>query len=195
MWNSGHESDKDIARKQKRKLTYYTNIVVVKDPKNPENEGKVFLYKFGKKIFDKIMAAMQPEFQDETPVNVFDFWEGANFKLKIKTVAGFWNYDSSEFDAVSALSSDDSELEALYKQQHSLAAFTAEDQFKSYEELETRLNTVLNSSPAVIQRQQEEEFEPVPVEKVAASSAPKFNKKETSDDDALSYFASLAEED
>jgi|TARA_B100001094_G_scaffold118701_1_gene114495 hypothetical protein len=197
LWNSGHESDKDIARKQKRKLTYYTNIVVVKDPKNPENEGKVFLYKFGKKIFDKVMAAMQPEFQDETPVNVFDFWEGANFKLKIKTVAGFWNYDSSEFDAVSALSSDDSQLETTYKEQHSLAAFTAEDQFKTYEELETRLNAVLNSSPspAAFRAQAEEQFEPVPVEQVAASSAPKFNKKETSDDDALSYFASLAEED
>ena len=197
LWNSGHESDKDIARKQKRKLTYYTNIVVVKDPKNPENEGKVFLYKFGKKIFDKVMAAMQPEFQDETPVNVFDFWEGANFKLKIKTVAGFWNYDSSEFDAVSALSSDDSQLETTYKEQHSLAAFTAEDQFKTYEELETRLNAVLNSSPspAAFRAQAEEQFEPVPVEQVAASSAPKFSKKETSDDDALSYFASLAEED
>jgi len=195
LWNSGNESDKDVVRKQKRKLSYYSNIYVVKDPTNPQNEGKVFLFKFGKKIFDKVMEAMQPEFEDETPINPFDFWQGANFKLKIKKVAGFWNYDSSEFDAVSALSSDDSQLESTYKQQHSLAAFTAEDQFKTYEELETRLNTVLNSSPAVVQRQQEEEFEPVPVEKVAASSAPKFNKKETSDDDALSYFASLAEED
>ena len=111
LWNSGSDEDKETARKQKRKLQYYSNIYVVKDPKHPENEGKVFLYKYGKKIHDKILAAMQPEFQDETPVNVFDLWEGANFKLKIKKVAGYWNYDSSEFDSVSALSADDDELE------------------------------------------------------------------------------------
>ena len=107
LWNSGIDSDKDIARKQKRKLSYYTNIQVVRDPAHPENEGKVFLYKFGKKIYDKITAAMQPEFEDETPINPFDLWEGANFKLKICKVAGFWNYDKSEFDIPSALASDD----------------------------------------------------------------------------------------
>ena len=139
LWNSGEDADKDTARKQKRKLSYYSNIYVVKDPKHPENEGKVFLYKYGKKIHDKILAAMQPEFQDETPVNVFDLWEGANFKLKIKKVAGFWNYDSSEFDSISALSADDTELEATWKSEHSLEAFTAADQFKSYEDLELSL--------------------------------------------------------
>ena len=140
---------------------------------------------------------MQPEFQDETPVDVFDLWEGANFKLKIKTVAGFWNYDSSEFDSPSALSSDDSELEAIYKEEHSLKAFTAPDQFKSYEELNNRLQLVLNSAPTPTPVYREEVEVPVPV----TSSAPKFNtpKSEPSpvadDDDALSYFAKLAEED
>ena len=103
LWNSGNESDKDVVRKQKRKLSYYANIYVVKDPTNPQNEGGVFLYKFGKKIFDKIMEAMQPEFEDETPINPFDFWQGANFKLKIVKKDGYWNYDKSEFDVVSPL--------------------------------------------------------------------------------------------
>ncbi len=205
LWNSGVESDKEIARKQKRKLTYYTNIYVVRDPKNPDNEGKVFLYKFGKKIFDKIMAAMQPEFQDEEPVNVFDFWEGANFKLKIKTVAGYWNYDSSEFDRVSALSADDDELETIYGQQHSLEAFTAPSEFKTYDELESRKNVVLGAAPAVSRAQEEEEYEPAPVSGGFNDSdiTPKSSfrqKMESSsstadeDDDALSYFARLAED-
>ena len=199
-WNAGTEEGKELARKQKRRLSYYSNIYVVKDTNDPSNEGKVFLYRYGKKIFDKIMAAMQPEFQDEKPVNVFDFWEGANFKLKIKTVAGFWNYDSSEFDSVSALNSDDSELEAIYKQQHSLSAFTAPDQFKTYEERQARLNLVLNSAPAPAPVYREEVETPVAVESVAASSAPSFKTKSApspvaDDDDALSYFARLAEED
>ena len=201
-WNDGTEEGKDIARKQKRKLSYYSNIQVVKDPKHPENEGKVFLYKYGKKIHDKILAAMQPEFQDETPVNVFDLWEGANFKLKIKKVAGFWNYDSSEFDSVSALSSDDTELEATWKSEHSLEAFTAADQFKSYEDLQKRLQLVLGSSPrATVPSVDSEEFEPVAAAAQSSfrekMSAPSPVKKEAvvEDDDALSYFASLASDD
>ena len=121
LWNSGNDKDKEIVRKQKRKLSYYANIYVVKDPANPANDGNVFLFKFGKKIFDKIMAAMQPEFEDETPINPFDFWQGANFKLKIRKVDGYWNYDKSEFDSPSALLDDDDALEALWKTQHSLA--------------------------------------------------------------------------
>jgi len=212
LWNSGVESDKEIARKQKRKLSYYSNIYVVKDPKHPENEGKVFLYRYGKKIFDKIMGAMQPEFQDETPVNPFDMWEGANFKLKIKTVAGYWNYDSSEFDRTAALSADDDELETIWKQGYSLEAFTAPAEFKSYDDLEARMNAVFNVAPRVSAAQQEEEFDPIPTgggfndpEIMAASTPiPQSMKKEldnltpassvTDDDDALSYFAKLAEE-
>jgi hypothetical protein len=198
LWNSGVESDKEIARKQKRKLSYYSNVYVVKDPKHPENEGKVFLYKFGKKIHDKILAAMQPEFQDETPVNVFDFWEGANFKLKIKTVAGYWNYDSAEFDSPSALSADDDEMESLWQQAYSLEAFTNASEFKSYDALEDRLNNVLGlrktaSAPSF----ESEEYEPAPV----SSSTADFNAPDITsspvveDDDALSYFAKLAAED
>ena len=198
LWNSGLDSDKDIARKQKRKLSYYTNIQVVRDPAHPENEGKVFLYKFGKKIYDKITAAMQPEFEDETPINPFDLWEGANFKLKICKVAGFWNYDKSEFDSPSALASDDAELEAVWKKEYSLTAFTAEDQFKSYEELSTRLNEVLGTNKrAAAPTVDSEEYEPVAV--AAATPTPATRRAETapttSEDDQLSYFARLAEED
>jgi hypothetical protein len=205
LWNSGSDEDKETARKQKRKLSYYSNIYVVKDPKNPENEGKVLLYKYGKKIHDKILAAMQPEFQDETPVNVFDLWEGANFKLKIKKVAGYWNYDSSEFDSVSALSADDTVLEKVWKSEYSLAAFTSADSFKTYEELEARLNLVLGvtSRPArPSYSEDEEDFEPVAEEpvssfrsRVAAAPIPVKEEAVVDDDDALSYFARLAEED
>ena len=197
LWNSGDDADKETARKQKRKLSYYSNIYVVKDPKNPENEGKVFLYKYGKKIHDKILAAMKPEFQDETPINVFDLWEGANFKLKIKKVAGYWNYDSSEFDSVSALSADDSELEKIYKSEHSLEAFTSRDQFKSYEDLERRLNLVLGISqrpvtptPTVDDEEYEVVAPPTPI-----ATTPVKEEAIVEDDDALSYFAKLAGED
>jgi hypothetical protein len=205
LWNSGGDDDKETARKQKRKLSYYSNVYVVKDPKHPENEGRVFLYKYGKKIHDKIITAMQPEFQDETPVNVFDMWEGANFKLKIKKVAGYWNYDSSEFDSVSALSSDDTELEKVWKGEYSLEAFTAKDNFKTYEELEARLNLVLGvtSRPArPSYSEEEEDYEPVAQEpassfrsRVTAAPVPVKDEAVVDDDDALSYFARLAEED
>jgi hypothetical protein len=145
LWNNGTDAGKEIARKQKRKLTYVSNIYVVKDPSNPQNEGKVFLYKFGKKIFDKITAAMQPEFEDETPIDPFDFWQGANFKLKAKNVAGYRNYDSSEFAAQGALLDDDDEMEAIWKKQYSLAELVAPDQFKTYDELKKRLEYVLGS--------------------------------------------------
>jgi len=201
LWNSGEEADKDTARRQKRKLSYYSNILVVKDPKNPDNEGKTFLYKYGKKIHDKILAAMQPEFQDETPVNVFDFWEGANFKLKIKKVAGFWNYDSSEFDSISALSSDDSELEATWKKEHSLEAFLAKDQFKSFEDLERRLSFVLGTAKrAAVSTVDTEEYEPVKAPEPSSFRAkvsaniPVKEESIVEDDDALSYFRQLAEE-
>jgi hypothetical protein len=195
LWNSGHESDKATARDRKRKLSYYSNIYVVTDPKNPENEGNVMLFKYGKKIHDKILAAMQPEFQDETPVNVFDFWEGANFKIKIKTVGGYWNYDSSEFTSPAALNSDDEEMERIWKQQYSLEAFTSADQFKSYQELETRMESVLGTSPATRQSQFDEEQDPAPVATVTRERTETVSSSNTDDDDALSYFARLAEEE
>ncbi len=197
LWNSGNDADKDLARKQKRKLTYISNIYVVKDPTNPENEGKVFLYKFGKKIFDKLTAAMQPEFEDEEAIDPFDFWKGANFKLKAKNVAGYRNYDSSEFSATSALLDDDDALEALWKKQYSLEEFTAADQFKSYADLEKRLNSVLNTSRPPVAAEvatEEEEIVTVPPTPVTASATLSASATTTDDDDALSYFQRLAEE-
>ena len=148
LWNSGVDSDKEVARKQKRKLSYYSNVYVVKDPSNPANEGKVFLFRYGKKIFDKITAAMQPEFEDEQAINPFDFWAGANFKIKIKKVAGYWNYDSSEFAAPAPLLDDDDAMETVWKQEFSLAELVAPDQFKSYEDLKKRLDYVLGLTVA-----------------------------------------------
>jgi hypothetical protein len=213
LWNSGRDEDKETARKQKRKLSYYANIYVVQDKANPQNEGRVFLYKFGKKIFDKVMEAMQPEFEDETAINPFDFWQGANFKLKLKKVAGYWNYDSSEFDRPSPLLDDDDALEALWQKQYSLSALVAADQFKSYEQLQTRLKMVLGQksapprydeetnnedddrgsySPDFSSRSQKSELpEDVSAQLNSLSSSKSVDSDE---DDALSYFQKLAEE-
>ena len=154
-----NDAGKETARKQKRKLTYISNIYVVKDPANPENEGKVFLYKFGKKIFDKLTAAMQPEFEDEEAIDPFDFWQGANFKLKAKNVAGYRNYDSSEFAAVTPLLDDDDALEAIWKKQYSLEEFVVADQFKSYDDLKKRLESVLRVGSTRIQPTEDLEHE------------------------------------
>ena len=196
LWNSGVESDKEIARKQKRKLQYYSNIYVVEDPANPQNEGKVFLYRYGKKIFDKIMEAMQPAFQDESPVNPFDFWEGANFKLKLRKVDGYWNYDKSEFADSSALFDNDEEIEALWKTEYSLADFTASSNFKSYDELKTRLDAVLAGTVTV---GTVEDVIDTPVETVTVDTktvdAPEPTVSVTDDeDDTMSYFEKLANE-
>ena len=188
LWNSGVESDKEIARKQKRKLQYYSNIYVVSDSKHPENEGKVFLFRYGKKIFDKIMAAMQPEFEDETPINPFDFWQGANFKLKIRKVDGFWNYDKSEFEAVSPLSDDDKTIERIWGEQYPLADFTAPSNFKSYNELKTRLDAVLSGKTTVGNVTESIEDEPVATPKVDTKPVEKVEKE----DDTMDYFNKLA---
>ena len=194
-WNTGLESDKEIARKQKRKLQYFSNIYVVSDAKHPENEGKVFLFRYGKKIFDKIMASMQPEFEDESPVNPFDFWEGANFKLKIRKVAGYWNYDSSEFEAPSAMFDNDNQIEEVWKQQYALAEFTASSNFKSYEELKTRLDTVLSGTVTVGNIAEKMEDEPVMapmVDTTPVDDTPPFKVDSSEDDDTMDYFAKLA---
>ena len=207
LWNNGTDAGKDAARKQKRKLTYISNIYVVKDPANPQNEGRVMLYKYGKKIFDKLTAAMQPEFEDEEAIDPFDFWQGANFKLKAKNVAGYRNYDSSEFAAQSALLDDDDAMEAIWKKQFSLEEFVAPDQFKSYDELKTRLDYVLgNKGTTRFQDQetveQEEEFRQQNRASTPAPSSGGFNDPDITlsntssddEDDALSYFAKLAED-
>ena len=187
LWNSGVETDKEIARKQKRKLSYYSNIYVVSDSKNPHNEGKVFLFRYGKKIFDKLMAAMQPEFEDETPINPFDFWKGANFKLKIRKVDGFWNYDKSEFEAPSAILDDDSAIERIWKEQYSLTDFTAPSNFKSYEELKTRLDAVLSGKQVVSNQTVEDE----PIAQPKVDTKPVENKQ-VEDEDTIDYFNKLA---
>jgi hypothetical protein len=206
LWNNGTDAGKELARKQKRKLTYISNIYVVKDPANPENEGKVFLFKYGKKIFDKIMEAMQPEYEDETPINAFDFWQGANFKLKAKNVAGYRNYDSSEFANPNPLLDDDDALEAVWKKQYSLAELVAADQFKSYDELKKRLSSVLGTKSARLDEEveDEEEYSRGPVKELTDDLRTELNNlqptrrapavEEDEDDDALSYFARLAEE-
>ena len=196
LWNNGTDAGKDTARKQKRKLTYISNIYVVKDPANPENEGKTFLYKYGKKIFDKLTAAMQPEFEDEEAIDPFDFWQGANFKLKAKNVAGYRNYDSSEFAATSALLDDDDAMEAIWKKEHSLAELVATDQFKSYDELKTRLGYVLGNKPVRNDAETvEQEVEDVRASAPVVETVESVSKAPASDedDDTLSYFAKLAE--
>ena len=197
LWNSGVESDKEIARKQKRKLQYFSNIYVVKDSANPENEGKVFLYRFGKKIFDKIMEAMQPAFDDEVAINPFDFWKGANFKLKIRKVDGYWNYDKSEFEGVSPVLDDDDALEKMWKTQYSLAEFSAPTNFKSYDELKTRLDTVLSGTVATSNVvNMATSFDDSPEETVVVDTteepAPTVSVTEE-DEDTMSYFEKLAD--
>jgi hypothetical protein len=205
LWNSGIDSNKEVARKQKRKLTYVSNIYVVKDPANPSNEGKVFLYKFGKKIFDKLTTAMQPEFEDEQAIDPFDFWQGANFKLKAKNVAGYRNYDSSEFAPAGPLLEDDDAMEAIWKKQYSLAEFIAPDQFKSYDELNNRLGQVLGNKttrrqdPEVADEEQtsrgsvRELDEDLRTQLNSLSSSNSSSYDDDEDDDTLSYFAKLAE--
>ena len=198
LWNNGTDAGKEMARKQKRKLTYISNIYVVKDPANPENEGKTFLYKYGKKIFDKLTAAMQPEFEDEEAIDPFDSWQGANFKLKAKNVAGYRNYDSSEFAAVSPLLDDDDAMESIWKKELSLSEFVEPSQFKTYDELKVRLEYVLGkrgARPAVQDSEvQEEEYETTPVSETRETvSSVASSSSEIEDDDTLSYFQRLAE--
>ena len=200
LWNSGVESDKEIARKQKRKLQYYSNIYVVEDSMNPENNGKVMLYRYGKKIYDKLMESMQPEFADETPINPFDLWEGANFKLKIRKVDGYWNYDKSEFDNPVQLKPTDEELETIYGKTHSLADFTAPSNFKSYDELKARLDAVLSGTvataktAAAIVEEDTVDFTPPTSTPTPEPQAAPFSASSDNDDDAMSYFEKLANE-
>ena len=194
-WNSGVESDKEIARRQKRKLQYYSNIYVVSDSKHPEHEGKVFLYRFGKKIFDKIMEAMQPVFDDEEPINPFDFWQGANFKLKIRKVDGYWNYDKSEFEGSSPLFDNDDEIEEVWKNQYALKEFTDTTNFKSYDELKTRLNIVLAGTTTVGNATtllEDESVADVVVDTKVAPT-PKVSVNDDDQEETLDYFQKLAD--
>lgn len=212
LWNSGVESNKDLVRKYKRRLSYYSNILVVQDSANPENNGKVFLYKYGKKIFDKLNDLMNPAFEDETPVNPFDLWQGANFKLKIRNVEGYRNYDKSEFDASSPVSADDAELEKIWRAEHPLAEFNDPANFKSYDELKVKLYRVLalgeqNNDPvADAPSYASDEVSSGSTQTVTMTAAPSrpapsveedtppWSTAADEDDDAMSFFQKLANE-
>ena len=202
LWNSGSEANKEVARKQKRKLTYYSNILVVKDPARPDNEGKVFLFKFGKKIWDKIKDMADPQFEDEKPVNVFDFDTGANFKLKIRNVEGYRNYDKSEFESPSPISNEDSVIEKFWSQQHSLTAFLDAKNFKSYEDLKKKLTMVLAAGAPPVRPAESVDLDEDVVSKPTQASAPRASvptpKQDVNfddDEESLSYFAKLASDD
>jgi hypothetical protein len=182
LWNSGVESDKEIARKQKRRLNYYSNVYIESDPQNPQNEGKVFLFRYGKKIFDKLSEAMQPDFEDETPLNPFDLWKGASFKLKIRMVEGYWNYDKSAFSEPSQFKASDDEMEKIWGKCHSLSELVAPDKFKSYDELKAKLNDVLGTVLAEAAALQPQVQESIPVQKEPVAESK----------DAMSYFEKLA---
>lgn len=197
LWNSGVEANKEIARKQKRKLSYISNVLIISDPANPENEGKVKLFKYGKKIFDKLNEAMNPEFADESPINPFDFWEGANFKLKMRNVEGYRNYDKSEFESPSPLfDGDDEKLEALWKKEYSLKEFTDPSNFKSYDQIKSRLDKVLGGEVPTTKAESSKPSSPASRlnETDEMSSLRKAASSSTEDEDDMDYFRSLADE-
>ena len=195
LWNSGIEADKEKARAQKRRLHYVTNVLVTQDPSAPQNEGKVFIYKFGKKIFDKIMDQMNPAFQDEKAVNPFDFWEGADFKLKIRQVEGYRNYDKSEFASSTSLyDGDDTRLEGVYNQLYDLSEFTDPKNYKTYDELKTKLARILGEEAAAgapTMAQEAQMNEPQPLQPTTAEQV----QSDDDDEDTMSYFSRLAKED
>tara|TARA_B100000085_G_scaffold125666_1_gene114305 strand:+ start:444 stop:1334 length:891 start_codon:yes stop_codon:yes gene_type:complete len=193
LWNTGVESDKEIARKRKRKLSYFANILVVSDPKNPQNEGQVKLFKFGKKIFDKIAEKMSPAFDDEKAINPFDFWEGANFKLKIRKVDGYWNYDKSEFEAVTKVADSDDAIKAIWEKQYALKPFLAPDNFKTYDELKEKLIRVISGT----RKTETVENVDLPPQTNGSVKSKPVNTPSAGDedDDTLSYFSKLAEDE
>jgi hypothetical protein len=191
LWNTGVDSDKEIARKRKRKLSYYANILIVSDPKHPENEGQVKLFKFGKKIFDKITEAMQPAFEDEAAINPFDFWKGANFKLKIRKVDGYWNYDKSEFETPTVVANDDNAIKEIWAKQYALKPFLAPDNFKTYDELKEKLNRVL----AGTRNAETVDKTSLPPQSNGKAKSMNDSVDASDDDDTMSYFSKLAEDE
>jgi len=193
LWNTGIEANREQARKQKRRLHYVSNIYVVSDPKHPEFEGKVMLFRYGKKIFEMLKDVMHPQFEDETPVNPFDLWEGANFKLKVRKVDGYWNYDKSEFEGVSQIKESDEDIKAIWSKQYPLQPFLAADNFKPYDELKEKLNRVLSGARST---ETVEKTDLPPTSNGAVKSADVDVPTEASeDDDTLNYFSKLANEE
>ena len=202
LWNSGIDEDKETARRQKRRLHYVSNIMVVSDPGNPDNEGKVFMYQYGKKIFDKLMDAMQPQFADEEPYQPFDFWDGADFKIKIRQVEGYRNYDKSEFASRAAMSDDEAKLEGIYNSMHDLGEYTDPKFYKSYDELKTKMNSVLglvDAMPIRVYVKLTPQAAPTPMSEMPAQSIEEVASApvapETDQEDTMAYFAKLANSD
>lgn len=199
LWNTGLKSNQDTVRKQKRRLSFVSNIYVVKDSANPDNEGKVFLYRYGKKIFDKLNAAMNPEFEDEKPLNPFDLWQGANFKLKIRKVEGYQNYDKSEFDEPGPLLEDDDELERIWKSEYPIQPFLDRYEFKSYDQLKARLYKVLGldgsaAKPNTRAADLEEDVIPEPQQKAKPAARQPVTDIHEDDDESMEFFQKLAED-
>ena len=198
LWNSGRDEDKALARDRKRRLHYVSNVLVVSDPSNPQNEGKVFVYKFGKKIFDKIMDVMQPQFADEQPVNPYDFWEGADFKIKIRKVEGWVNYDKSEFaQAAPLMGGDEEQLEGVYNKLHSLADFIDPKNYKSYDELKAKMNKVLGVDAGHISMDNNSMMQSAPVVEqptMPAAESVSMSSSDEGEEDTLSYFDKLAQQ-
>ena len=197
LWNSTTD-DKSPARKQardqKRRLKHYSNILVVEDPEHPENNGKVFLYSYGKKIFDKLNDVMNPKFPDEKPINPFDMWEGANFKIKIRNVEGYRNYDRSEFDKPAPISNDDEVIQKIYEAEYPLTPFIDPKNFKTYEELKAKLVRVLGKKPSVVSStDKEEEDGEVPFDPPFKQTASKVAEDVDTDDadESDEFFAKL----
>lgn len=198
LWSSGIEANKELARKQKRRLHYVSNVYIVKDPKHPENEGKTFLFRYGKKIMEKITQAMNPQFEDDKAIDPFDLWSGANFKLKVRKVDGYQNYDLSEFDSAGPLNEDDGELERIWKSQHSLLEILDPKNFKSYDELKTKLDRVIGlSSPNVSRSNTMEAVKQQKIEEKESEVDSMFSSKSSNDesDEDLDYFAALLDEE
>ena len=200
LWNTGLEANKDIARKQKRRLHYVSNVLVVSDPTHPENEGQVKLFRYGKKIFEMLKDKMQPQFEDETPMNPFDLWEGADFKIKVRKVDGYWNYDKSEFDSPTAIADNDESIEEIWNKQYALKPFLAPENFKSYDELKSKLDKVLSgvrntgTAEDVAIPPAAQVSKPAVVEETVSAPTPAVEEDEDSDE-TVSYFSKLAEED
>jgi hypothetical protein len=202
LWNSGIEANKEVARKQKRRLTYVSNVYILKDPSNPQNENQVRLYKYGKKIWDKLNDKMNPQFEDETPVNPFDLWEGANFKIKIRKIDGFSNYDKSEFETASPLDEDENKMEEIWKTEHSLEEFTDPKNFKTYAELKEKLDRVLgltttstpeNQFPSTTKDVPFDGGQPMTTAQAAVTPPVTATAESETDSSEYSYFAKLAE--
>jgi hypothetical protein len=193
LWNSGIESNKEVARKQKRRLHYVSNVYIVKDPKHPENEGKVFLFKYGKKIMEKLTTAMNPQFEDDAPIDPFDLWGGANFKLKIRKVDGYQNYDLSEFDVGGPLLDDDDALETVWKSEHSLSEIVDVKNFKSYDDLKKRLDKVLGVTSPTVSRNNT--FEAVKQQKIQDKESQIDTSLLDDDEEDVDYFQNLLDDE